>query len=70
MLGWLVAGPPVVFAVAVVLREVVAEVWFAVWMRRSDEPARRWATPLSSLSMLPPARGMVVDGELVETGRC
>ncbi len=60
MLGWLIAAPPVVFAVAVVLREVAAEVWFAVWMRRSDEPARRW---------LPPARGMVVDGELVETTR-
>lgn len=62
----LILGAVILAPAALMLgREAVAEAVHAVWMRQHDQPARYDPTPTLIASTLPPARGMVVDGELV-----
>jgi hypothetical protein len=56
-----VAGPPTVWVVVHVAREVV----FELWMRGGDHFAPRAPAALEAPA-IPPARGLVVEGELVE----
>lgn len=67
LIGVVIVGPLVVL----LGREVVAEVVFTVWMRRSDRPAPRYwpvAEPVAR-SEVTGWSGAVVDGDVVEVER-
>lgn len=64
--GWLVVAIPGIPLAVLVVREVVSELLFAVWMRRHDRFAPPPPVALPAGSTLPPPRGMVIDAEVID----